>query len=366
MNELSNLLGRPIHHATIGRILRRHHLRPHKCSYFLHIRDPLFFEKMMRIVSVYHGGLEYLFCLDECPNIQALSRNGPDVRRGDGSRQREFVYTRNGTVDLFSFLHVPTGKVKSYCRPQHDTATFIKVFAEHISAYPTHAQLHYICDNLSPHFNEEFCRAVAKWCEVCCPKDLSTGDKRRAWLESENKRIVVHFLPFHGSWLNQVEIWFGFVKRYVLDDGWFDSVAELIQALLGFTDTWNEHYSHPFKLTYTGDGLQEVVIRRFTRILKFTLDQTDSRFLADSLQLCARISKQYRDQVSEAAWNGFLNAFHESVPRIRAIIDAEPGPVRRPRAQKVLAEFMTEALPSMPCPKNMGGKAALTSETILL
>ena len=46
----------------------------------------------------------------------------------------------------------------------------------------------------------------SKYCQVPCPseKELQDLEKRVQWLTAENKRIVIHFTPYHGSWLNQV------------------------------------------------------------------------------------------------------------------------------------------------------------------
>jgi hypothetical protein len=63
----------------------------------------------------------------------------------------------------------------------------------------------YIMDNLNTHFNDEFCKAVAELSNVTYDP-LKTGFERRQWLQRENKRIVIHFTPFHGSWLNMIEI----------------------------------------------------------------------------------------------------------------------------------------------------------------
>lgn len=287
------ILGRTVDHTTIARALNSHHLRPHRSSYFLHVRDPFFFEKMHHILGVYAKGSDYTFCFDECPNIQALNRGGPDAPHADASRSREFVYSRNGTVDLFGFLQVSTGKLRPYCRPTHETETRIEVFTDHVQAQPQDEQLHYICDDLSPHFNGKFCRAVAELSDRPRPptKALATGEQRRQWLQKEDKRIVVHFLPFHGSWLNQVEVWFGLLRRYSLDGSWFESVATLVEGILAFADTWNTQLAHPFDFRYTGEGLENVVIRRFTRILSPNagkLAQIDSKFLADTSLLCVR------------------------------------------------------------------------------
>ncbi len=91
LNAKPDLLGRTVHHSTIGRVLRRHQLRPHRIAYFLHIRDPMFFEKMYHILRVYAMNSEHIYCFDECPNIQAISRRGPDVPERNGSTSPNYT-----------------------------------------------------------------------------------------------------------------------------------------------------------------------------------------------------------------------------------------------------------------------------------
>lgn len=339
INAHLELLGRSVHATTIGRVLRRNRLRPHRVRYFLHVRDPKFFEKMRHVLEVYAKKCDYIFCFDECPNLQAISRNGPDVPQSNGSNAREFVYQRNGTTDVFGFLRVSTGTVAAYCRPSHETATLIEVFTAHVQAQPKHEQLHYICDNLFPHFNADFCNAVAQLCGLPppSPTSLANGRKRRDWLQREDKRIVVHFLPFHGSWLNQVEIWFGLLKRYALDGGWFQSVPALIDSIIAFTNTWNEHLAHPFRFRYTGQDLENVVLRRFTKVLSQPsqrLQLLDTKFLADMSLLCARIVTAHRHNLNANNWNAFAEIVTTRASELLDVIAADPGPRRRPHAQK--------------------------------
>ena len=47
---------------------------------------------------------------------------------------------------------------------------------------------------------------------------LRTVAQRRAFLQDPSHKHVVYFTPKHGSWLNQVEIWFGVLARRVLRD----------------------------------------------------------------------------------------------------------------------------------------------------
>jgi hypothetical protein len=348
LNEDLTILGRTIHHSTIGRTLKRHHMRPHKSSYFLHIRDPLFIEKMHHILGVYARCSDYTFCFDECPNIQALSRSGPDVHDASGGKH-EFVYQRNGTTDLFGFLRVSEGTVDAYCRPTHETETLIEVFIAHVEKQPSDEKLDYICDNLSPHFNIKFCRVVADLCGVSCPpdKELKTGEQRRQWLQEDGKRINVHFLPFHGSWLNQVEVWFGLLRRYTLVGSWFSSVDALVSDIEAFAGTWNTQLAHPFNFRYTGEGLENRILSRFDRILSQagTLEQLDSKFIADMSFLSIRLITHHKQAIDEKHLMTLLDSVALRKKEILEIIRAEPGPKRRPRAHKAF-QALCEYLPA--------------------
>jgi hypothetical protein len=76
----SELLGLPSSHATIQRLLKKHHLKVHRSKYFLQITDPDFFPKMDHLIQLYLNPPEYLFCFDECPGIQVLQRLAPDLQ----------------------------------------------------------------------------------------------------------------------------------------------------------------------------------------------------------------------------------------------------------------------------------------------
>ncbi|MCG2788861.1 MAG: transposase, partial [Actinomycetia bacterium] len=56
---------------------------------------------------------------------------------------------------------------------------------------------------------------------------LKTVEERKLWLSSGDKRITIHFVPFHGSWLNMIEIWFSLLEDKCLKNGWFQSVEAL-------------------------------------------------------------------------------------------------------------------------------------------
>jgi transposase len=86
-------------------------------------------------------------------------------------------------------------------------------------------------------------------------KDTSQGRFVTEWNRRHGGRFVFHYTPTHGSWLNQIELWFGIVSRRVLRYGDFHSPDDLISAIESFLDTWNRVEAHPFRWTYQGHPL---------------------------------------------------------------------------------------------------------------
>lgn len=227
LKEHPEIIGCSMSHSTIHRILNKHALHPHRWKYFLHITDPDFFPKMEHIIALYIHPPQHLFCFDECTGLQALERLAPDLPpMGNRFGYREFEYRRHGTTTLMAFLRPQTGEIFGRCTSNHKTATLIDVFREQVQRQPADVQSHYIFDNYNTHFHDLLCRLVADLCKISY-YPLKTGEERRHWLQLPDKRIVIHFLPFHGSWLKMIEIWFGILKGKCLQKGNFTSVNEL-------------------------------------------------------------------------------------------------------------------------------------------
>ena len=332
-------VGGPITRATIHRILGEHALRPHRRRYYLQITDPDFFPKMEQIVDLYLNPPPKLYCFDECTCIQALKRLTPNLPPRAGQPLLEdFDYQRNGTTDLLAFLNPATGRVYGQCTADHNRHTLSRVFTAHVQNHPSDAVIHYIMDNLSSHFHEDFCRTVAQLSGVPY-LPLKSGAQRRQWLESEDKRLVIHFLPFHASWLNLIEIWFGILKSKCLSYDHFDSVAQLRDAILAFIETWNEGFAHPFRWSYTGEGLHAKAVRRFCRLLALETDQMDSKFLKSQLLLMSNIAQNYLKLVPQADWLRLLELAAEKRNYLSGIIEKETGPRRKKTVCKAYQHF---------------------------
>lgn len=75
---------------------------------------------------------------------------------------------------------------------------------------------------------------------------------RMKFLRDPSRRIRLVYLPRHTSWLNQIEIWFGVLRRKVTRFGIFASVPKLCERIQRFTTYYNSVLAHPYSLTYSG------------------------------------------------------------------------------------------------------------------
>ena len=101
--------------STIGRIWRKFDLKPHLTDGFKLSADPLFVEKVVDVVGLYHNPPEkaVVLCVDEKSQVQALDRSQPVLPMMPGMPERRtHDYARHGVTSLFAAFHVhftPTG-----------------------------------------------------------------------------------------------------------------------------------------------------------------------------------------------------------------------------------------------------------------
>ncbi len=328
--------------STIHRILQNNRLKPHLSIYFLQITDPDFFPKMEHLLALYKDPPSNLYFFDECPGIQILKRLAPDLQTNEmKSRLEEFEYIRNGTMDVLAFLNHADGKVYAECHSNHETSTFLDVFRRHVVRAPASGPLHYVMDNLACHRGYPFCELIAELSDLECPSknDLDTTDKRVAWLQSQDKRIIIHYTPYHGSWLNMVEIWFGIMGRKVLGES-FGGADELKAAFEAFVEQhWNGLLAHPFRWGYDGNGLHEKAVKRFTKLLVNSAEKFDVRILAKMLALMTNLLTDYFHEVPESTWDQLADAATMNDKIIAELIEQDDRPKRKANAEKVLTAF---------------------------
>jgi hypothetical protein len=122
---------------TVRLILDRVDLQPHRTRYWRTTRLDARFKTRAEKVLWCYGNAErlarrgyWVVCADEVPNFQVLERR-PIRRSIPGSiEQREFDYTRHGTVNLLAFLVVHTGRMRAVVLEQNDAANYIPALEE--------------------------------------------------------------------------------------------------------------------------------------------------------------------------------------------------------------------------------------------
>jgi DNA-binding CsgD family transcriptional regulator len=228
--------------ATVARIWRKWNLQPWRIETFKFSTDPELEAKIRDVVGLYLAPPDkaVVVCVDEKSQVQALDRTAPILPlRPHMPAKQTHDYVRHGTTTLFAALDVATGKVVDRCYDRHrhqEFLAFLKVVAK---AYPR-VKLHVVCDNYATHKHPAI----------------------QAWL-AKNPRVIMHFTPTSGSWLNLVEIFFGIITRQAIRRGTHRSVAELTEAIERFIDGWNER-CEPFIWTKTADEIIAKAVRPTT------------------------------------------------------------------------------------------------------
>jgi transposase len=225
----TRLLGKAVGLTSgcVSAVLRRHDLKPHRVRTYKVSRDPAFAAKVRDVVGLYLHPPEHAVVLsvDEKTSIQALERTQRPLplRTGRATRHTH-DYKRQGVVDLYAALDVATGQVTHRVTATHTAADFLSFMRQVTRAYPRR-ELHVILDNSSSHSTPEV----------------------RAWL-ARHPQVQFHYTPTSGSWLNQVEGFFGILGKQSLSVTDFYSKAALREHLAAYMRAWNRNPT-PFAWT---------------------------------------------------------------------------------------------------------------------
>lgn len=240
--QLAKALG--ISKNSVQRIWQAFGLKPHRAEHFQLSKDPLLVEKVRDIVGLYLSPPEnaLVLCVDEKSQIQALNRTQPllPMRPGQAER-RTHDYERHGTTTLFAALDIRTGKVIGECSARHRAVEFRKFLDRIDAAVPSHLDVHLVLDNYATH----------------------KAPVIKSWL-AKRPRYQLHFTPTHGSWLNQVERWFGLLTQRQIKRGAHTSVAALKAAIEEFLAA-NHDDPKLFSWTKTADEILASTSRFATR-----------------------------------------------------------------------------------------------------
>src|SRR6516162_4944540 len=220
--------------STVGRIWRKFDLKPHLSDSFKLSTDPLFVEKVVDVVGLYHDPPDkaVVLCVDEKSGTQALDRSQPVLPMMPGMpERRSHDYVRHGTTSLFAAFNIADGTVISSLHRRHRAAEFRKFLVRIDKNVPAGLDVHLVCDNLATH------------------KTAAIQD----WL-ARHPRFHLHFTPTGSSWINQVERWFGLLTDKLIRRGAHTSVQALEADITGWIETWNEN-PRAFTWTKTADEI---------------------------------------------------------------------------------------------------------------
>jgi transposase len=214
--------------STVRRWLHADALRPWQHRSWIFPRDPDFAVKAARVLDLYArvwegaglGADEYVLSADEKSQLQALSRRHPQLPPGPGRTRRvEFEYRRGGTLAYFGAYDVHRAQLVGLTAPTTGIAPFSALVEQVMSSepYASASRVFWIVDNGSSHNGARSVERV-----------------RTAWPTAE----LVH-LPFHASWLNQIEIVFSILARKALKPADFADLDALAARLTAFAPRFN-------------------------------------------------------------------------------------------------------------------------------
>jgi transposase-like protein/transposase len=231
--------------STIGRIWRKFELTPHLADGFTLSSDPLFVDKVVDVVGLYHNPPEraVVLCVDEKSGMQALDRSQPVLPMMPGvPERRSHDYVRHGVTSLFAAFNIADGAVISEIHRQHRAVEFKKFLVAIDKAVSVGLDVHLVCDNLATHKTP----AITEWLV-------------------KHPRFHVHFTPTGSSWINQVERWFAFLTTQLLRRGVHKSVAALEKDVRAWIATWNED-PKPFVWRKTAEEILDSLAKYIARI----------------------------------------------------------------------------------------------------
>jgi transposase len=231
--------------STIGRIWKDFGLKPHRTDGFKLSTDPLFVQKVVDVVGLYHNPPEkaVVLCVDEKSQIQALDRSQPVLPMMPGMPERRtHDYVRNGITSLFAAFNIADGTVIGELHRGHRASEFKKFLTTIDKTVPEGLDIHLVCDNYATHKTPAI----------------------KAWL-GRHPRVHLHFVPTGSSWLNQVERWFGFLTDQMIRRGAHKSVQALETDIRAWIAGWNDD-PKPFVWKKTAEEILDSLARYLQRL----------------------------------------------------------------------------------------------------
>lgn len=190
---------------TVRRRLSENELKPwQKKMWCIPSIDAEFVARMEDVLELYAqapAADEPVVCLDESP-VQLIGETRAPIPSKPGQQERfDYEYRRNGTVNLFVLVdaHEPWRHVD--VTDQHTAIDFARCLRDVVDVhYPNAPLIHVVLDNYAIH-------TLAALYKAFLPEEA----RRIA------RRLRLHFVPKHASWLNMAEIEIGVLKNQCLD-----------------------------------------------------------------------------------------------------------------------------------------------------
>jgi len=261
-----------ISRSYVAELLRSVNMRPHKSKGWCFTTEKdreAFARQVQEICDVYlqapqrhEQSTVHTVSVDESTGLQANEKRAPSLpAKPDQQGKEETQYTRHGAVCLTAAWHVVLGQVIHHCIQQTRNNVDFANFIEKMIGIDPKGKWVIVLDNLNTHTSELLVRLIARL-EGIDESTLGDSKKRkgilgskktrREFLSDPQHRIRFVFTPKHSSWLNQIEVIFGIIKRRALTGASFKSQSALIERLNGFIAYYNESFTKPMNWTYTG------------------------------------------------------------------------------------------------------------------
>jgi hypothetical protein len=253
----------PMSRSSIARILTEADLKPHKSAYWLNSHDPNFDAIAKDICQLYLDAPalwqmgELVVCTDEKTGMLIRRRKHPTKPILPGCpRLREHEYQRCGMRQLTASFCVPTGQVAYDLTQTRNSVDFAAQLRHAVAEFPEALRYHWVVDNNRTHSSMVVCACVAELSGIRLPEEqLKKAKDRRAWLSDPEHKHAFHFTPVHGSWLNQVELFFSVFSRKLLRRDDFASDEAFITRVQQWMAHYNKELAHPYRWTYAGTPL---------------------------------------------------------------------------------------------------------------
>jgi hypothetical protein len=231
---------------TVQAILDDVDLQPHRTRYWRTSRiDAEFKRRAEKILWCYTNAEQlarrgfWVVCADEKPNFQVLERH-PIRHAIPGSiAQREFDYTRHGTVNILVFLIVHSGRMEAVCFDSKSADRYVRELRAFRRRHRHLRGIYLIHDNDPTH----------------------TAAKTSAYLTDCSDWWRSRFTPVHASWLDEAELLLGAFGYHYLKRGSWRSRDEFIDYVGQAWPEYNRLYAHPFEWTWSSQKMRQWVAK---------------------------------------------------------------------------------------------------------